>query len=99
VTQRIGDSNDVVPEFEDGAFDGIIHDPPMFSLAGHLYGADFYAELHRVLAKRGRLFHYIGDPNSRSGANVTRGVIRRLNEVGFRKVQRRPRAFGVVAVK
>ena len=99
ITQRIGDSYDVAPEFEDGYFNGIIHDPPMFNLAGHLYSGDFYGELYRVLANKGRLFHYIGDPNSKSGANITRGVIRRLHDVGFRRVQKRPRAFGVVAVK
>lgn len=99
ITQRIGDAYDVVPEFDDGAFDGIIHDPPMFGLAGHLYGAEFYAELYRILHGKGRLFHYIGDPESKSGAVTTRGVIRRLQEAGFRRVQRRPRAFGVIAVK
>ncbi len=99
ITQRLGDSYDVIPEFDDSAFARIIHDPPMFNLAGHLYSEDFYAELYRVLRRNGKLFHYIGDPDSRSGANVTRGAIRRLQAVGFRKVQRRPRAFGVVAVK
>ncbi len=99
ITQRLGDSYDVVPEFDDGSFARIVHDPPMFNLAGHLYGADFYAELYRVLRRNGKLFHYIGDPDSKSGANVTRGAIRRLQEVGFRRVQRHPRAFGVVAIK
>ncbi len=99
ITQRLGDSYDVVPELDDGTFARIIHDPPMFNLAGHLYSEDFYADLYRVLRRNGKLFHYIGDPDSKSGANVTRGAIRRLQAVGFRKVQRRPRAFGLVAVK
>ncbi|HRW51172.1 MAG TPA: spermine synthase, partial [Caldilinea sp.] len=81
------------------SFDAIIHDPPMFSLAGELYSLAFYRELLRVLRRGGRLFHYIGNPESKSGATVTRGVVRRLTEAGFRRVQERAQAFGVVAVK
>jgi len=99
ITQRVGDSYDVVEELEDGAFLRVIHDPPAFSLAGHLYSGEFYAELYRLLGWGGRLFHYVGDPESKSGRGVTRGVVRRLEEAGFRQVVRRPRAFGVVALK
>ncbi len=95
----IGDVYDVVEEFDDGRFSCVIHDPPTFSLAGDLYSRDFYAELHRVLREKGRLFHYVGDPESKSGQGVTRGVVRRLGEVGFTRVVRRPEAFGLVAYK
>lgn len=99
IRQRIGDADDVVRELEDASFDRIIHDPPAFSLAGHLYSADFYGELYRVLRPGGRLFHYVGNPDSPSGRSVTQGVIRRLQAAGFRRVVRRPRAFGVVAFR
>lgn len=99
ITQRVGDSFDVVEAVEDASFTRVIHDPPVFSLAGHLYSAAFYAELYRVLQRGGRLFHYIGNPDSKSGRTTTRGVIRRLEDVGFSRVGRRPRAFGVVAQK
>lgn len=99
ITQLIGDSFDLVAEMADGSFAQIIHDPPMFSLAGHLYAAAFYAELYRVLQPRGKLFHYIGNPESKSGRSVTAGVISRLTAVGFAKIQRRADAFGVVAHK
>lgn len=99
IEQRIGDSDDVIRTFADGSFDRIIHDPPMFNLAGHLYSADFYRELHRVLDRRGRLFHYIANPDSKSGATITRGVMRRLEEAGFQRISRRPEAFGVIAYK
>jgi predicted methyltransferase len=97
ITQLMGDSYDLIEGFEGGSFDRIIHDPPAFNLAGDLYSGGFYAELYRVLRSRGRLFHYIGDPESRSGRSVTRGVIRRLQEAGFTRVTRQPRAFGVTA--
>jgi predicted methyltransferase len=99
ITQRIGDSYDVVEEFDDETFTRIVHDPPVFSLAGHLYSGAFYAELYRVLERGGRLFHYVGDPQSKSGRNTTRGVMRRLQDAGFSRVRRRPRAFGVLAIK
>jgi predicted methyltransferase len=99
IEQRLGDSFEVVATFDRETFSRVIHDPPAFRLAGHLYSREFYAELYRVLRRGGRLFHYVGDPESRSGRSVTRGVLRRLQEVGFKRVQRRPRAFGVLAFK
>jgi hypothetical protein len=99
ITQIIGDSFDEVQTFPDGSFTRIIHDPPYLSLAGDLYSLDFYTELHRILSQRGRLFHYIGDPESKSGRSTTAGVIRRLEQAGFRHIERAPRAFGVTAMK
>ena len=88
---------DEIEAFEDRAFDRIIHDPPTFSLAGELYSAQFYGQLRRVLKRKGRLFHYIGDLESRSGRNVVKGAVGRLKEAGFARVVRRPAAYGVVA--
>lgn len=99
IERRFGDAFDVVETLENGQFNRVIHDPPMFSLAGHLYSQDFYAELYRVLTDRGRLFHYIGDLKSKSGAGVARGVRQRLVAAGFQRVEDKPRAFGVVAYK
>lgn len=99
ITQRVGSSYEVVREFGDGAFARIIHDPPAFALAGDLYAGEFYVELYRVLRRGGKLFHYVGDPESKSGRSITRGVVRRLQESGFSRVTRHPHAFGVVAFK
>lgn len=99
IQQLIGDSFEEIAQFKDEAFDLVIHDPPTFSLAGELYSADFYSQAWRVLRPGGRMFHYIGDPDSKSGAQTTRGVVRRLREAGFGKVVPKPWAFGVVAYK
>ena len=99
IQQIVGDAFEEVQRFDDESFARILHDPPMFSLAGDLYSTAFYQQLHRVLQRRGRLFHYIGDPASKSGQRVTAGVIRRLMDVGFQRVERRPEAFGVVAYR
>jgi predicted methyltransferase len=99
ITQLVGDSFDVVMEMESSRYTRVIHDPPAFSLAGDLYSGEFYQHLHRVMRNQAMLFHYVGDPESKSGRNITAGVIRRLEGAGFRQVRRAPRAFGVVAVK
>lgn len=99
IHQLIGDSFEHIFEFEDASFDRIIHDPPMFNLAGHLYSSEYYRELHRVLKRGGRLFHYVGDLRSKSGRNVARSAARRLQEVGFKVVKRRPEAFGLLAFR
>jgi len=99
IHQEIGDSSEVIETFADGTFSGVIHDPPMFSLAGDLYALDFYRQVYRVLKPRGVLFHYIGNPESKSGGSVTRGVVDRLARAGFFRVLLRPQAFGVIAYK
>jgi uncharacterized protein len=99
IHQIVGDAIEEVESFAAGSFARIIHDPPMFSLAGDLYSGAFYRALHRVLASRGRLYHYIGDPESRSGRSVTTGALRRLQEAGFSRVVRKPEAFGLLAYK
>ena len=99
IQQVVGDSFEEIESFEDGTFSRIIHDPPTFSLAGDLYSGEFYRQLFRVTGRKGRIFHYIGDLESRSGRNVTSGAVRRLQEAGFTRVVRRPEAFGLVAYK
>ncbi len=99
IKQVMGDAFEIVPTFADASFARIIHDPPIFSLAGELYSGQFYRELYRVLKPGGRLFHYIGDLNSKSGGTVTRGALRRLQESGFTRIVKCPEAFGVVAYK
>lgn len=99
ITQLMGDASEIVPTLENESFSRILHDPPTFSLAGQLYSGAFYRELYRLLKRGGRLFHYIGDPNSKASGGVTRGVLRRLQEAGFSRVLRRPEAYGVVAYK
>jgi predicted methyltransferase len=99
IERILGDTYDVVNGFREESFDVIIHDPPMFSLAGDLYSGEFYSRLHRVLSRGGKLFHYVGDPASKSSGSVTRGVFKRLTEAGFRNVTLQPEAFGITAVR
>jgi uncharacterized protein len=99
IKQIMGDAFEVVATFDDNSFERIIHDPPVFSLAGELYSGTFYRQLYRVLKRGGRLFHYIGNLESKSSGTVTKGALKRLQEAGFTRVVRRPEAFGVVAYK
>jgi len=94
----IGDAIDIVTGMPAGWFDFVIHDPPLFGLAGDLYSLRFYKSLWRVLKRGGKLFHYVGNPESKMSGSVTRGVMRRLQEAGFRVI-RKPRAFGVLGIK
>jgi predicted methyltransferase len=99
IEQLIGDSGEEIAKFEDHSFSRISHDPPTFSLAGELYSLAFYRQAYRVLKRNGRMFHYVGSPDTKSGAGVTRGVASRLKAAGFRRVVRKTTAFGLVAYK
>ncbi len=80
-------------------FDSIVHDPPRFSLAGELYGKEFYFQLHRAMKPGGRVFHYTGNPYSKGKKrDFVGGVRRRLREVGFTTFLR-PEKMGILAVK
>jgi len=96
---RVGDIEEVVDTFSEGQFSHILHDPPTFKLAGELYSLAFYDKLYRILKSGGVLFHYIGDPNSELGFGVTKGVVERLKKAGFRNIERKENAFGVICVK
>jgi hypothetical protein len=98
IVQLIGDSADLALAFPDETFNAILHDPPMFNLAGQLYSGALYREFFRILKPNGRLFHYIGNPDSRTGASVGRGVVERLRKAGF-NVTPKAKAFGVLARK
>lgn len=82
-----------------GSYDVIFHDPPTVQIAGDLYSKTFYAELLRLLSRKGVLFHYIGSPESRNGSTMMRGTKRRLSEAGFEKVVQIDSAFGLLAFK
>lgn len=96
----LGDVFDVVGTLPGGFFDVVVHDPPRFSHAGHLYGGEFYAGLYRVLRDGGRVFHYTGEPGSRyRRLDLRRGVMRRLRQEGFVDARYVREALGVVCKK
>ena len=93
----LGDIAVEIKGIPDRSVDAVLHDPPRFGLAGELYSGAFYAELARVLARGGRLFHYTGTPNKVSrGRDLALEVATRLKRAGF-ATESDP--DGVVAVK
>ncbi|AMV71256.1 methyltransferase domain-containing protein [Desulfuromonas carbonis] len=95
-----GDIEAYIRELATESFDSVIHDPPRFSLAGELYGERFYRELHRVLTRRGRLFHYTGNPQLlRRGSGFVEDAMRRLRSAGFRNLVKVDALMGVRAAK
>jgi predicted methyltransferase len=98
IKQLIGDTDELIDDLPNGYFEDVIHDPPTMTLAGELYSEQFYRKLHRVMKRNGRLFHYVGDPNSGVGKRFYPGIMKRLGQAGFRAIRRKDDAFGVVAL-
>jgi predicted methyltransferase len=97
ITSLVGDAFNLIEGLPASCFKCIFHDPPTLQLAGELYSGEMYARIRRVLKRGGKLFHYIGDPESPFGRSTTQGVIKRLKEAGFGFVERHAEAFGIVA--
>jgi len=84
LTLTLGDIVERISTLPDRSCDAILHDPPRFGIAGELYSQAFYAQLARVVRRRGRLFHYTGTPNKlTSGRDVPAEVMQRLRRAGF----------------
>lgn len=77
-------------------FDAIIHDPPTFTIAPHLYSGGFYSELHRVLKRRGKMFHYTPWYGSKRGLNFPLAIRRKLKEAGFAVLRFAPERGGIL---
>ena len=99
IRQLYGNGADVVPTLPDNSFDRIVHDPPTFALAGELFSEAFYRELLRCLKPKGILYHYIGDPASKSAGNVAKGAAKRLKKAGFGGVVIDYEAHGILAAR
>ena len=95
----IDDIFKAIKYFDDGFFSAIIHDPPRLQLSPELYSLEFYIQLFRVLKRGGRMYHYTGSPGEKRGINIVKGVMKRLKEAGFTRVEERKDVLGVVAVK
>jgi predicted methyltransferase len=96
----IGDSFNVVDSFPSSFFDYIIHDPPRHSMAGHLYGQEFYNKLAHVIKPGGRMFHYTGEPRSRyRKVNIHTGVKQRLSNAGFTNIDYHPAVMGFTCIR
>jgi predicted methyltransferase len=84
LTLTLGDIVEKITTLPDRSCDAILHDPPRFGIAGELYSQAFYAQLARVIRRKGRLFHYTGTPNKlTSGRDVPAEVMQRLRQAGF----------------
>ena len=84
LTLTHGDIVQLIAALPAASFDAVLHDPPRFGIAGELYSQAFYAQLARVLKRKGRLFHYTGTPNKlTSGRDVPNEVAKRLRRAGF----------------
>lgn len=94
------DIEEYIRELAAESFDAVIHDPPRFSLAGELYGKQFYREIYRVLKRRGALFHYTGNPQLlKRGASFMDNAAKRLKTAGFTKVIKVTELMGITAYK
>jgi predicted methyltransferase len=97
LTLTQADVTDAVTTLASNSVHAVLHDPPRFGIAGELYSQDFYAQLARVLKRKGKLFHYTGSPNKlSSGRDVANEVAKRLRNAGFAAEKR---GDGVLAVK
>ena len=98
ITPIHGDIFEEIKQFRDKSFSVIIHDPPRFSKAGHLYSLEFYKELYRISKKNARLFHYTGSVGKSKKRKIHEEVRKRLSAAGFKKIKYEKKLQGLFAV-
>ena len=84
-----GDIFEEIKKFRKNYFDFVIHDPPRLALSTLLYSLEFYKQLFRVLKKPGKIYHYTGNPGSKTrNLDIRAGVIKRMATAGFTNISR-----------
>ncbi len=95
-----GDASEHIQKFQSARFDAVLHDPPRFTMGTELYTSEFYAEIFRVLKKKGLLYHYVGTPGKKHRRiDLQKGIMKRLRDVGFSEVKRESITEGILAKK
>ncbi len=88
-----------IKSLESNYFDRIIHDPPTVSFAPELYTDEFYAELNRVLKRRGVLYHYCPNPGKTKGKEFWRTIEKMLERNKFVDIKYHEKSSGIRAIK
>lgn len=96
---RIEDIGEAITSMPGNSVDRILHDPPTFRYAEHLYSPAFHKELFRVLKKGGILYHYTPRPGKLKGIPFYPRIIRQLTKAGFTDVEYSEQASGIRAIK
>jgi len=97
----VGDASEKIKSFPTEFFDCILHDPPTFVMAPELYSLTFYKELHRVLKKNGRIWHYCAKPGKLKGKEkkLRARIIKNLRVAGFVILGYDEKSCGIIAKK
>jgi uncharacterized protein len=96
---KLQDVSIAIKELGNDFFDRIIHDPPTFKISPELYNLNFYKEIFRVLKRGGILYHYAPNPGKTKGGQFYIGIIKKLQQAGFRKAEYHPQSSGIRAEK
>lgn len=96
---RIADITKEIKKFDNEFFNFIIHDPPRISIAPELYSLNFYKQMFRVLKNNGKIFHYVGRPGIKRRKMYIKGIINRLRLAGFKSIDKKDYALGLLIRK
>jgi len=78
-------------------FDRILIDPPREVFAPELYSRAFFKKVLKVLDEKGKVFIYTGEPGVKRGRVFWRDVMRRMREVGFKKLEYIEESRGILS--
>jgi len=92
-----GNTAEIIGTIPDKSFGGILHDPPRYALSPDLYTEELYSHFFRILSRRGRLYHYTGNPKKEQRRGLAERTMSRLKSVGFSQTKKVYQ--GVVAQK
>lgn len=99
ITCLEGDVTQLVKNAQKESFDNIIYDAGTPKSSGNFFSTENYAETFRILKRKGRLFHYIPRPQIEQGRDFAKAIIKRLEELGFKLLERNERDCYIIVQK
>lgn len=99
ITCLEGDAPNLIKKMPKDSFDVIIYDAGTPRSSGNFFSTENYAETYRILKRNGKIYHYLPQPQVKQGRDFAKEILKRLEELGFKLLERNEKDCYIVVQK